>query len=172
MIDFIRKIKELGLTINWATVLIGWRGPAKFISQLSAEHINSYALSVIEESRETIYEVSELSVSSDSETINRYLEILSFKENKDVGIELRKWRLVLLIRELEVIPQNPLYALISLTEFWEKFDYPPDRPHEIQGYENSISPQDYYTQNNYELVFKRHQLWIAEELQELKRIVS
>ena len=70
---------------------------------------------------------------------------------------------------LEDIPTEPLYGLIAFTDFWNDFGFPSDSPHEVQGRWNSLGPQEYYTQENLERTIQRHQKWVENEIEEIKK---
>ena len=59
---------------------------------------------------------------------------------------------------------NFVDGLIQLTELWDKLDYPKDSPHTVQGRNNKISPNEYYTQENYDKLYKANCEWFRKEL--------
>ncbi|HEU4388194.1 MAG TPA: DUF2247 family protein, partial [Blastocatellia bacterium] len=64
---------------------------------------------------------------------------------------------------LNNLPQDAVYGLVALTEFWQGFGFPPDSPHEVQGRGNTITPLDYYQQENLVRLLACHRAWIKEE---------
>jgi len=97
------------------------------------------------------------------------LDRLSVSDKADPALELRKWRLVLLEYKLEDLPNDPIYGPIELSEFWSDFGFPSDSPHEAQGVGNSLSPSEFYTQENLERLLSRHQAWIRDERESIKK---
>jgi hypothetical protein len=70
------------------------------------------------------------------------------------------------------MPEDPLYGLLALTEFWQSFGFPSDSPHVIQGRGNTISPAEYFQQNNLNRLLSLHRKWIQQEkalIKEYKR---
>jgi len=63
------------------------------------------------------------------------------------------------------LPDEPMYGLIAFTEFWARFDYPDDSPHVVQGQNNCITPQEYYTKQNYDDMIIRHKNWLKSKLE-------
>jgi len=134
--NYIKKIEEAGFNVRWGTVLIGWNGPAKFTRLIGPEDVVSFALDCISDeqmgSGEDVLELAGL-VPAEYDLIDDYLRRLAARERFDFDCELRKWRLILLKQALADMPDDPIYGPLRLTEFWEKFDYPADSPHKVQG---------------------------------------
>ena len=164
---------------NWTTILVGWRGlgvfspwparSAEFPPLLSAGELSAYANECLASSSDVaeddlIVNLSSLDLHTESrEAITERLARLSDLHGCDPSREIRKWRVVLLEELLDNIPSDPLYGLMALTEFWQKFGFPPDSPHEVQGKGNTVSPADYYQENNYQQSVSRHKAWIEQE---------
>jgi hypothetical protein len=53
---------------------------------------------------------------------------------------------------------------MSLFDFWAQLDYPIDSPHVIQGRGNNITPEEYYTQENYDNIYNMHVDWLKKEI--------
>ncbi|SRR6266446_1726077 len=165
------KMIEVGIPVTWSTILIGWHGPAKYGPQLSIADIVSYAAGVIEANPEQPPCVLRLAgaQADDREMVETCLGKLASREGADQDIEVRKWRLYLLKEIERQLSDDPLYGLLALTEFWDKFNYPDDSPHVIQGRGNHQHPRDYYTDENFRQLRNRHREWIKEEEIFLKR---
>lgn len=43
-------------------------------------------------------------------------------------------------------------------------DFPEDSPHIFQGRDNNITPEQYYTEQNYSYLFDEHVRWIKNEI--------
>jgi hypothetical protein len=165
--------------VNWTTVLVGWKGlgvfspwPARsadFPPLLSVDELTAYAnerLASSSDAAEDDLVVRLLSCdlhTESRETITEHLAKLSDLCGCDSSRELRKWQVVLLEDLLGNIPSDPLYGLIALTEFWQNFGFPPDSPHEVQGKGNTVTPDDYYQESNYQRLVSRHKAWIEQE---------
>lgn len=171
--------------VNWTTVLVGWKGfgpfspwparPADFPPLLSADELAEYAHERL---------VSDSSV-TERTLLGRLLRLDPHTENPQVicdllaelsagcgadgSRELRKWQVVLLEELLEQLPTDPVYGLITLTEFWQNFGFPPDSPHEIQGERSALGAQEYYEEDNYRRLIARHKAWINDQKPALVR---
>jgi len=171
--------------VNWTTILVGWKGLGglspwpdrweEFPPLLTFKEVADYALERLESSnagREQDATTELVSLNLGEERRGAILSLLAPLLDMDGGdpvTELRKWRLILLEQKLEHLPEDPLYALTELTEFWNEFHFPPDGPHEAQGVGNSISPADYYTQENRDRLLLRHRDWIKSEAESIKK---
>ena len=82
----------------------------------------------------------------------------------DEAIERRKIRLAIVYDVIKEKNHNFVDGLIQLTELWDKLDYPKDSPHTVQGRNNKISPNEYYTQENYDKLYKANCEWFRKEL--------
>jgi hypothetical protein len=166
--------------VNWMTLVVGWDGLAAF-SQLpdpsnasppllSADEVFSFANNRMELSASSSAEeglvASLLSLdprAASLEEIRTPLARLATLTKGDWAVELRKWRLVLLEGVLQTLPDDAIYGLIALTEFWQQLDYPADSPHVVQGRGNEIPPADYYQKDNFDRLLTRHQIWVDKE---------
>lgn len=166
-------MKSAGLDVNWLTLLVGLRGPGKHAPVLTPSDIASFAVEIFESSpagQEATVAVL-VAMADSAEETHAVLRKLADRENLDAECELRKWRIVMLQRALSHLPSDPLDGLLSLTEFWEQFDYPPDSPHVVQGRgDDTTSPADYYTEKTFRDLLQRHQAWIETELAGLRRV--
>jgi hypothetical protein len=155
----------MNLSVNWGTILVGLRGPGKVAPLLSESDAVEYAQNVIEKTGgETAFLASDIAYGGgDAEAIKQALFTLAKLQGCNLELEERKWRLVLLKKTLAELGDDPIYDLIRLTEFWEQFDYPEDSPHQVQGRNSSDTPENYYTHDNFDMVLKKHKIWIREE---------
>ena len=170
---------------NWATVLVGWNGlgvlspwpdrwtefpPLILPSEIAAYADERLAASSEPEEQQLIVAISTIDLQTESrEMIRGLLLPLSELDGRDPEIELRKWRVVLLEQVLEEMPQEALYGLMALTEFWLSFGFPSDSPHDVQGRGNTISPSEYYQQDNLDRLVARHRAWIENERTALRK---
>lgn len=165
------RMRRDDIPINWSTILIGWHGPADYGRQLSIADIASHAGNLIEANPEQPECVLKLAgaQNDESEMVESCLKQLVAKGEADQNIELRKWRLYML-KDLEpTLGDDPVYGLIALTEFWDKFDYPKDSPHVVQARGNHQSPEEYYTDDNFRRLRIQHREWMKGEEQFLKK---
>ena len=167
----LERFKKNKLPVNWATILIGWNGPGKFTRILTGQEIIEYALELIESDSNVLEEVWLLvgCNKNDTEEIQDLLVKLASVECNEAN-EVLKWQIVLLQDELEKIDKRPLYGLLQLTEFWDKFNYPSDSPHIVQGMNNEVSPEEYYTKENFDNLIRAHNEWVEKKLEFLARL--
>ena len=171
--------------VNWTTVLVGWNGLGvlspwpncwtEFPPLISADEIAAYADERLSSSSDpSKQDLIVALLSSDlrletREEIKDLLEPLAELDGGDPRIELRKWRLVLLEDVLVNLPNNALHGLMALTEFWQGFGFPSDSPHDVQGRGNTITPSEYYQEENLHRLVDRHRRWIEDERASLKK---
>jgi len=170
---------------NWTTVLVGWNGPGvlspwpdrwvEFPPLISPDEIAAYANDRLAATSDPAEQALIVALSSSDlrtegrETIKDLLAPLSELDAGDPDIEIRKWRLVLLEQVLENMPHDPLYGLMALTEFWQSFGFPSDGPHEVQGKGNTLTPSEYYKQENVHRLVARHYEWVEGEKAALRK---
>jgi len=172
MMKKLRMLIEKQLKPNWTTILIGWEGPGKYPHQITPKEVIDYATELAtndDNQPESVWMLAGAN-ENDMDGIGNLIRQLAQSENADRDTELRKWRVVLVEEALSKLSSEPLYGLIGLTELWEKFDYPIDSPHVMQGINNNLSPKEYYTQGNYNQVIERHRKWIESEFRVLRNV--
>ena len=169
MSDFLAEMKGAGLDVNWRTLRLGLEGPAKYLPLLTLHDVESFATEQLESSMASD-EAAEVLVGVDNgpDETRAVLRKLADVENCDTEHELRKWRVVLLRQAISHLPSDPLYGLLALTGFWERFDFPFDSPHVVQGRGNTTSPPEYYTEANYRALVQKHLEWIGVETAALR----
>ena len=161
--------KKLGIKVTWRTLLIGLMGPGKFLEQLTTQEIIDYACEFLEEENvaEDVLELISCS-KEDKDEIKTILYRLIEKENTRLEEEELKWQVVLLSLCLEKLDPKAMYGMIELTEFWEKFSYPQNCPHIVQGTNNDLSPSEYYTEDFFNQTISKHREWISQQIRGLR----
>ena len=162
--DFIEK----GFKISWTLLHMGFSGCEVFDKQLDGQDIIEYAITKMEEGDESV-DVVLLASShiTDTEEINELLVKLSKSEKVDCDIEYRKWRVIYVLKHLPNIDDDYIQGLIELGDIWATFHFPDESPHVFQGRNNAITPNEYYTQENYLKLLERHREWLYKEITEL-----
>lgn len=170
----LKRFKEEGLEINWMTIIIGWYGPGKNTKMLSNKEIIEYATTLIAEQNNQEEQVLMLACcrEQDSEEIGKILNILSKSDDSSRDTEEMKWVLILLKDLLSTISTKPVHGLVEITGFWEKFNYPLYSPHILQGVDNNIQPEDYYTEQNYKNIIEAHKIWIENQLKVIRECAN
>lgn len=158
----VEDIKQLGLTITWRLLYNGLCN-----NQISASDIIEYAMEKLEEGDDE-NEVCEIAgeYADNKEEICGLLYDLIESDTSD-DMENRKIRIVVVNKVLKNKNDNFINGLIELTELWIGLGYPADAPHIIQGRDNDISPTEYYTQENYDILFEKNKEWLVRELEYL-----
>lgn len=168
---FLDDMRDMGMRVNWRTLLVGLEGPGKHpptitLGDVSAFASEQHATRTTAESEDVVAVL--VASSDDAGEAREILQRLAEKEESDPERELRKWRLVLLRQAMMDLPADPLYGLIALTEFWERFDFPADSPHVVQGRGNRLDPSAYYTKENYLALVQKHRDWAHREATSLR----
>ncbi|MEI7383489.1 DUF2247 family protein, partial [Pectobacterium versatile] len=96
-----------------------------------------------------------------------YLRFICDEENIDLKLSSRKWRYLALCLTIQELPDDCVYGLIKLNEFWRVWGEDAGTPNIIQGVGNNISPTGYYTDEKYKAVIEHHQEWLEKEKQEV-----
>lgn len=170
MTDFERMVNS-GLPLTWGTIWLGWHGPSCHPSVISSKEVISYATDqlvrgVVDYAR-YVADLASTEV-SDTRNVERVLWRVASLEGFDADTETLKWEVVLLRKLMESLSSDPLDALADLTDFWLTFDQPAHSPHTIQGVGNSITPQEYYTQENLARTLHEHHGWLELRESELR----
>lgn len=156
---------QLGI-IDWGMILFAVQGtPA---GKLPAEKISEYACQELAKGDfddSQLTEMSELAYCNEitTDTLN-YVKTIC--ENKKIDL-LNSWRkltCLALYVSLKELPDNYIYGLIKLNEFWILWGNIPDSPNQIQGVGNMLTPSEYYTEDNYQKLIKKHKKWLSENL--------
>lgn len=98
---------------------------------------------------------------------NRQISTSDIIEYAINDIENRKIRIAVVNKVVKNKNDNFIHGLKELTELWTGLEYPADAPHTIQGRDNDILPTEYYTQENYNILFEKNKEWLTRELEYL-----
>ncbi len=160
----LENIKKLGLSITWRLL---YKGICE--KQLNAEDVIDYAIEKLEAGDSRI-EVCELAGSyvDEQEDIRSLLCKLVEQENTQDDFEDRKIRAVIVSNALRTKDNNCINGLMNLTDLWIGLGYPGDSPHIIQGKDNNMTPKEYYTIENYNLIYEKNVEWLKKELEYLR----
>lgn len=161
----IKDFTEKGFRVSWTLLNMGFNGNQLFSNQLGAKDIIDYAISKMEGGEES-YEVILLASLNAANTgeIKKLLNKLSESEVEDYDIEYRKWIVTYVVKHLPSNQDDFIQGLITLGDIWAALDFPDDSPHVFQGRSNVITPNEYYTQENYIQLLESHNKWIVKEI--------
>lgn len=160
----LNEIKRMEFTITWRLLYLGFTQ-----EYFDGKDVIDYAIDKLRESDDE--EVCELAGTGEYEKdrIRELLQELMLQESTQDEVEFRKIRATAVSRVLQSKNENYIDGLMELTELWVGFDFPNDSPHTFQGRYNEITPEEYYTQENYENLFNKNILWLNKEVSYLKK---
>ena len=158
----LEDFKNNNLKINWKIIDIGCLGSKIFRNELSYDDIINFSLEKFDEKNKIILKI----ISSDKdeyEEIGILVRELANIEKSEYEIAFEKWELVYIKKNLPVLNKNFIQGLIELNDLWFRLDFPEDSPYIFQGVKNNISPQEYYTEENYIYLYNKHLNWIRDK---------
>jgi hypothetical protein len=169
--NYLNDLRDAGLRVNWRTLLIGLEGTGKYPPLVTLDEVYAFADEQLAASMpppECAVAIVVASGADPAEIRVIQKRLADDEEKSEQARELRKWRLVLLKHAVAELPEDPLYGLLALAEFWERLDFPSDSPHVVQGRGNKIAPTDYFTEDNYRHLVRKHKDWISAEMSALQ----
>ena len=158
----LEDFKNNNLKINWKVIDIGCLGSEIFKNELSYDDIINFSLEEFDEKNKLILRI----VASDRDKYQKmgYLvQELANMEKSEYKLAFEKWKLVYIKKNFPKLNKNVIQGLIELNDLWVKLDFPEDSPCILQGVKNNISPQEYYTEENYIYLYNRHLKWIRNK---------
>ena len=158
----LEDFKNNNLKINWKVIDIGCLGSKIFKNELSYDDIINFSLEKFDEKNKLILRI----ISSDRDEYQEmaYLvQELANIEKSEYKLAFEKWKLVYVKKNFPKLNKNIIQGLIELNELWFRLDFPEDSPYTLQGVKNNISPQEYYTEENYIYLYNKHLNWIRDK---------
>lgn len=158
----LEDFKNNNLKINWKVIDIGCLGSEIFKNELSYDDIINFSLEEFDEKNKLILRI----VASDRDEYQEmgYLvQELANMEKSEYKLAFEKWKLVYIKKNFPKLNKNVIQGLIELNDLWVKLDFPEDSLCILQGVKNNISPQEYYTEENYIYLYNRHLNWIRDK---------
>lgn len=169
----LKDFKDKGFNVSWKLINIGFHGSEEFYEELSSKDIINYAISILESDfKDSVYKRLVEEIACEYEENYKKLdynikELVKLENNIDYKLEFRKWVYMYVSINLKKNSDN-IQGLIELTELWAKLDFPDFSPHIVQGVNNDIIPQDYYTTENYNYLLRKHFEWLEGELKNIQ----
>ena len=169
----LKDFKDKGFNVSWKLINIGFHGSEEFYEELSSKDIINYAISILESDfKDSVYKRLVEEIACEYEENYGKLdynikELVKLENNIDYKLEFRKWVYMYVSINLKKNSDN-IQGLIELTELWAKLDFPDFSPHIVQGVNNDIIPQDYYTTENYNYLLRKHFEWLEGELKNIQ----
>ncbi|MCX8713149.1 DUF2247 family protein [Gilliamella sp. B3464] len=155
--------------VDWGVVYLGYKGLP--IGTLSPNSVSDYAceqLAILEPNDASFILVSELSFCTEinDEVIDILSKLCEFN-NVNLTLSKRKWVVFSIKELLNNLPKDSLYGPLELNNFWNEWGEPNSGPNIIQGVNNVMTPNEFYSDKNYLKIISDHNLWIKKELNEL-----
>lgn len=161
------QLLEFGFQIRWTTVKIGYYGYHFIPPQLTMGEICEFTAEEMM-NKDCNDLVARLACAEgDKCEFEEVLNRLVKGEDVSASIQLRKWRVLLLFRQLKKLSDDYTEGLVQLTEFWLSLGLPDDCPHIVQGRNNCLSPNQYYTKEVYTALKKKNENWLESEIADI-----
>mgnify|MGYP000982759174 CR=1 FL=1 len=155
----LEDFKNNNLKINWKVIDIGCLGSKIFKNELSYDDIINFSLEKFDEKNKLILRI----ISSNRDEYQEMVQELANIEKSEYKLAFEKWKLVYVKKNFPKLNKNIIQGLIELNELWFRLDFPEDSPYTLQGVKNNISPQEYYTEENYIYLYNKHLNWIRDK---------
>lgn len=163
----LKKIK----IIDWGVIYLGCKGLP--IGVLSPDSVSNYAceqLILIKSKDASFILVSELACCAEiNYEILNILSKLCDLNKIDLNLSKKKWLVFSLKELMDHLPKDSLYGPLELNNFWNEWGEPNNSPNIIQGVNNTMTPNEFYTNENYLKIISNHSLWIKRELNDLEK---
>jgi hypothetical protein len=146
-------ITKHGLT-DWAVALQGVCGVPSLLGRLPAFCVERYATAELEKvaGNNLLLDVI-VSLANDSDLpvseLCPLLQKMSEFQNADMQRARRIWRAVALEELLTNLDPEPLYGLITLSEFWSSWEWPADAPLSMTPGAMTLPEHQYHSVSNY-----------------------
>ena len=162
------KTNKMGIA-DWGVIYFGCRGLP--IGKLSCTTLSDYScdrLMLIDNSDSLFPLVAELSYCTEitNETLYLLDQVCQISE-VDLYLAKKKWKLFCLESTLDSLPEDYMYALLALNEFWVGWGEEKNSQNIIQGVGDAISPDVYYSDENLKMVMSSHREWLSKEMASL-----
>ena len=158
----LEDFKKNNLKINWKVIDIGCLGSEIFKNELSYNDIINFSLEEFDEKNKLILRIV-ASNRDEYQEMGYLVQELANMEKSEYKLAFEKWKLVYIKKNFPKLNKNIIQGLIELNDLWVKLDFPEDSPCIFQGVKNNISPQEYYTEENYTYLYNRHLNWIRDK---------
>lgn len=164
----LEKIKEIGFKITWKFIKIGYFGYKFVQKQITKQELCEYSYSLLEKKEFNYNEIAQLTnIKLEDYELNQIFDKLIKFDNSNIELQYQKWVIFLTKEMIENLNGNYFENLLTITEFWLSLGQPKNSPHIFQAVGNQITPQEYYTEEIYNLILHRHKEWINKEIQRI-----
>jgi len=168
------NFSEIGIGITWKLIDLGFKGSDVFKNELSAKEIIDFATMQMLKTLDEEADIASLACEyvTNEDEINDLVKKLALKEDTEYCIEYRKWQVLYVKMHLPKADTDFFAGLLELGDIWCTLEFPTDSPHIFQGKDNNITPKQYYTQENYNYLLRKHVEWIENEVRALQQTSS
>lgn len=160
-------LENLGFKITWRLMQIGVKGSREIPAILSRAEILEYLGDLLNNIDNQTDHIISLICEDNPIEFNTMLEKFAESDGCDISIQKRKWRAYLLKTLLDNLSRDPLQGLLDLMEFWLAMGKPDYCPHVFPT--DETVKKDYFTEATYDLLVKKNQDWLDEEISEIIR---
>lgn len=167
----LKQIEKNKFIVTWKLIEIGYFGYEFMQPQISKLDICEYAEVVLKNIQDNYDEIVQLiGERADDYEFNMILHKLSESDKSNIELQIHKWIIYLTNNMLESLKNDCFEDLLTINEFWISLGQPNYSPHMFQAVKNSISPQEYYTKEMYDLILNKHKEWIKCETEKIIQI--
>lgn len=159
LLDF----KKYNLLINWKLINIGCLGSKTFYKELEYQDIVDFIVSIFNEKDDNILRLLSYN-KNEYDLMGEIIKEIAFKEDSSNDIAYRKWELIYVINNIPPKDIDCIQGIVGFYDIWSKLDFPIYMPFILQGVKNNITPEEYYTDENYLYLYNRHLEWIEENI--------
>lgn len=147
----------------------GFKSSEIFRDQLEASDIVDYAINCLQhENHHMLIGNLACIYPYEEDQIHDVLHQLATQEASDERLELRKWQYLYVMQYFPPKNENYIDGIVELGDIWADLDFPDHSPHVFQGVNDQISPQSYYTKENYEQMYEKHLEWLVREKENIQ----
>lgn len=155
----------MGFKISWKLISIGLFGYDEIPILLNhndvIEYLDNSLTSIDDETDNTIA----LFIERDNlEKFNAILWDFANKDDSDIVLQKRKWRVFVLKNTIDNISKDSLQGMLELMEFWILFGLTDDCPQAFPNKDSTESIQSYFSEDSYRFNLKRNIEWIKKEI--------
>ena len=161
----LKVLEALNLRITWKLIYIGLYGDKKIPVVLAYDDLFNYLYERLDcVSDETDRIVASICEKDSPTHVRSLLQDYCRKENSDISLQLRKWRVYLLKMVLENNIADPLQGLLEMIQFWRTIGEVANADPFVFPDNNSVSNGIYFSQSNYESLKRNCKIWMNQEI--------
>ena len=164
----IYDFEKLNLAVTWKLIRLGFKNEMYFKDMLDVNDIINYSISIFLENEDILIREIACEYPDNTEEIVNKINELAQKENSEEQVELRKWIVLYVIKNLPNISDNYFYGLNELKEICGYLSFRGFLPNDLYPNESKIGVENYYVESNYINMINHYNMWIGKELEQLR----